>query len=188
MIAPWITEPPDVDVEALVDALDPQESVKEPWYIQSPGDAEWAMGRLSLTESELAGIEAQRSEWQQQLDDWHDAVMRRPMKRRALFVGWLTDYARRQREETGTATLTLPGGKVTSRRNPAKLLVTDPEAVLAWARQCAVEVVKEVVRLDELRRMVSVRAGRPVSQDGEVVAGLDVEPEHVSYSVKVVAK
>jgi phage host-nuclease inhibitor protein Gam len=143
------------------------------------------MGRLALTESELAAIEAQRAEWQLQLDDWHDAVMRRPMKRRALFVGWLTDYARRQRDETGGATLTLPGGRVTSRRNPAKLVVTDPEAVLAWARQCAVEVVKEVVRLDELRRAVSVRDGRPVSRDGEVVAGLDVEPEHVSFSVKV---
>jgi hypothetical protein len=33
--------------------------------------------------------------------------------------------------------------------------------------------------------MVVVRDGRPVSQDGEVVAGLDVEPEFTSYSVKV---
>jgi hypothetical protein len=182
MIAPWITEP-DVDVEAILDAEKP---VDDPWYPQSAGEADWCMGKLALVESELDAIEAQRAEWQLQLDDWLVTVTRRPKKGRELFVGYLTEYARRQREETGTATLTLPGGKVTSRRNPAKLLVTDPEAVLAWARACAVEVVKQVVRLDELRRVVSIRDDLAVSRDGEVVAGLDVEPEHVSF--KVVAK
>lgn len=181
MIAPWINEP-DVDVEAILDAEEP---AKDPWYPQSAGEADWCMGKLALVESELDAIEAQRTEWQLQLDDWHATVTRRPTKRRELFVGYLTDYARRQREETGVATLTLPGGKVTSRRNPAKLVVADPEAVLAWARACAGEVVKETLFLDRLRRMVVVRDGRPVSQDGEVVAGLDIEPEHVSYSVKV---
>jgi hypothetical protein len=180
-IAPWVTEPP-VDVEAVIDALEP---IKDPWRPQSDGEADWAMGKLALVESELGAIEAQRAEWQQRLNDWHATVTRRPKARQALFVGYLTDYARRQREETNQATLTLPGGKVTSRRNPAKLLVSDPEAVLAWARHNAVEVVKEVVRLDELRRAVSVQNGRPVSRDGEVVAGLDVEPAHTSYSVKV---
>lgn len=180
-IAPWTTEP-QVDVDALIDA---PESVKEPWYPQSAGEADWCMGKLALARSELHAIDAQRLEWQEKLDAWYADVTRQPDDRQRFFTGRLEDYARRQREATGGATLTLPGGKVTSRRNPAKLLVSDPEAVLAWARQCAVEVIKEVVRLDELRRAVTVRDGRPVSRDGEVVAGLDVEPEFTSYSVKV---
>ncbi len=181
MIAPWVTEP-DVDVEAIIDA---QEPVKEPWYPQSDGEADWCMGKLALVESELAAIEAQRSEWQRRLNDWWADATKAPARRHAFFAGRLEDYAQQRRKETNQATLTLPGGKVTSRRNPAKLLVTDAEAVLAWARACAVDCIKEVVRLDELRRAVTVRDGRPVSRDGEVVAGLDVEAEFTSYSVKV---
>lgn len=188
-IAPWVTEPPSVDVEAIIDAEDDrpavEKPVKDPWYPQSLGDAEWCMNRLSLVESELGAIEAQRAVWQHQLDDWHATVTRRPIKRQALFTGWLTDYARRQREETGTATLTLPGGKVTSRRNPAKLVVTDHQIVIDWAKDCDVPVIKETLLLDRLRRIVVVRDGRPVSNDGEVVSGLDVEPEYTSFSVKV---
>jgi hypothetical protein len=65
------------------------------------------------------------------------------------------------------------------------VIVTDHQVVLDWAKDCDVPVIKETLLLDRLRRMVVIRDGRPVSQDGEVVAGLDVDPEFTSYSVKV---
>ncbi len=175
------TMPPWVDDETLLDA-------EESWSISSYGEAEWSMAKVSTVDAELARIDQQYEEWLQRLDNWRNAAVRPLQERREFFVGHLSDYLRRLRQENPRKkSLPLPSGKVSSRHQQPRAVIVDEAAVIEWARASDhAEVIRvvESVRLDDLRKLVKVDGEKVVDPStGDVLPGVAVEAERLSVTV-----
>lgn len=186
MSAPWAQAdlPPwaehDEDITSAIGG--------DSWRIDSHGEAERALAKLALTEADIDDVARLYDRWHDRLADWHDGAMAPLRSRQAFFEGALGDYIRRLREENpNVKSLLLPSGRVFTRFVPEKVVVEDQQAVLAWLHTLPEgrEVIAESVRVSELRRIVAAADGKAVEKStGEVVAGLAVEPESLSISVK----
>ena len=185
----------DLDRYALGDSLPADAAFVGQWTVTDDGAAEWAMAKYAVLHAERERLLDQAAAYHARIDLWIEEA-RRPLDRRLeFFRGALEDYARRRREADPRArTLVLPSGRVSSRSVPAKVTVADEAEVLRWARLHLADaeyqaVVRESVRLTDLRRVVRITEsdeGTVVrGEDGFPVAGVVVEPEHVSVSVQV---
>jgi phage host-nuclease inhibitor protein Gam len=175
------TMPPWVDDETLLDT-------EESWSVQSYGEAEWACAKVAAVDAELARLDQQYEEWLERLNDWRNAAVKPLQQRREFFAGHLADYLRRLREaDPRTKSLSLPSGKVSSRITPARPVVVDEAAVIAWVHASDhAELVKvaEFIRLSELRKFVVVDGEKVVDPStGDVLPGVAVEPEHLNVTV-----
>jgi hypothetical protein len=180
-----LAEPPD-------DLIEPIATVAR-WRAGDDNDAEWAMRMRAAAGRELDAIRDQAAAWRERIDSWEQQQTRDPARRCDLFDFLLADYARRERLAGGRATIALPSGKVTTtKKDAAGYKITDPDAVVEWAKQEAPEeaivttskpVHAEVVKL--LRAVQTEDGWVAVDQSGAVVRGVEVIPPGSISSPKV---
>ena len=183
------------------------------WQITSDGEAEWAMAHLAAAQAQLQAVVDQAKLWQAKLDDFRRAGSRQPERTIAFFTERLERYGRIRRELVpDVATLRFASGDVaTTLHAHPKVVVIDERAVIDWSKEYLVRIdddpdpepqplydlvvtVKESVRVSDLREFVNVvwvegtetEAGewRVVTQEGELVPGVDVEAPHVTATAK----
>jgi hypothetical protein len=186
--------PEDLDL-ALEPSRDPDDTLWERspaiarWTIEDEGAAQWAMALYAEALAEVFRISAQADEWAERIADWQESESRRAGQRLAFFRVLIEDYARRRREEDPRhKTLRLPSGEVKSRSVAARVVVVDSDVALNWLRQNAPETIKVVqsVSMSELRKATRITDdGVVCPETGELVPGVEVEPDHVSFSVTV---
>lgn len=176
-VAPWSREP------AIPLALDAQDEGETPehWRIRDDDAAEWAMGKLRAAQAQADTISRQYDVWRARLDEWAAESGRRALAEVQFFQGQLEAYALAQREATGDATLKLPSGKVSTTKHARTVVVTDEEALLAWARGLMLE--NDEGRLDPLDALFTRTVQRAlVSELRELVGIVDeLDPERVEY-------
>jgi hypothetical protein len=149
------------DIAATDDELDLPEQVQA-WRIDGTGSAAWAMAHVAQAEAALSDLTAQAVEWYGRIDEWL-AKESAPFRRtRDFFAGQLERYALDVREaDPRKKSVALPSGKVTTHGKSAKVIVTDEDAVVEWAREHAPDVVKArtvtSIGLTELRLVVHPR-------------------------------
>lgn len=122
----------DTDIKLSSEDAGLSPSPVHAWSVCDTGSAEWAFRRLAHAEALIEDRRAAAKEFKAQIDRWLKSEIARPLRSVTFFTGQLEAYARRRREEEGEKTTTVPSGKVTSRRNPARLEVTDDQAVVAF--------------------------------------------------------
>lgn len=173
---------PIVDGEVVV----PKASA---WSVTDTGSAEFAMRHLSHATAAVEDIKAQEAAFIQQIETWATGE-RRPHERRInFFTGMLIDYAARLREE-GQKTVKLPSGEITSRIKPARTDVVDESKFIEWAKANIPSAIKAKWSpvMAEVKRLVTWTTTEigsvPVLEDGEVVPGVMLVPEDVSFTVK----
>lgn len=166
------------------------EDQRERFTITDDRAAAWAMRKLR-------GIRAKQAENSQvyvdeiaRLDRWLSEV-NAPLDRSAsYFESILSDYAARCRddEQDGRKTISLPTGKISTRTLQPKWSV-DPETFMQWARTAHPDLirVKEEPDLSRIKDALDVHPASSgliaLSQDGEVVPGITIEPSQVSITV-----
>lgn len=162
------------------------------WAITDTGSAEWAMRHVAAAEAAMAQDEAQADEWKRKIDAWYATRTAKLVATQAFFAGHLERYALALREANPKSkTLTLPSGKVQTSYVGARVEIADPDMVVEWLESAghadAVKVTKKPL-VSELRDHVwPVAVGgeyRAVDDDGEVVPGVYVAPEHVTAKTK----
>lgn len=189
----------------------PVEPERVPWTIESDDDAEWALARLAETEAGLAAVLAHVESQQAKAEEWADRVLnqrrRGPDNRvlpsllesRRILTAHLEWYARRQREEKDRATVDLIAGAVKTRKAKPTVVITDPDALVKWARDNVPEVVRvrEDVLVSDLRKYVKVTDDEKLlltdpGAEGEghrpdvvldEIPGVAVEPEGLTVTV-----
>lgn len=128
MNAPWNEQADMDDVEQLV--AEPE----GPWRIDSLGAAEWAMGKLRESQTTVDQLRAQYDAWKADLDRWLADAAAPAQRAVEFFTGHLERYALTARElDPKAATVKLPSGKITTRKNPAAVIVDDEDELLAAA-------------------------------------------------------
>jgi hypothetical protein len=88
-------------------------------------------------------------------------------------------------EDPRAKTITLPSGTLTARAGQARWSI-DADYFVPWAQAHAPELVRTKVEpaLSEAKRALTVDNGNAVTQDGEVVPGVLVEPGETKFTVK----
>lgn len=175
-------------LDALDEVDEQYKSEHERFTINDDSAAAWAMRRLralrqrQATNTGLAEAETSR------IAAWLESVNRPLDDRARYFEDILTDYAQRCRAVEDRKTISLPAGKITTRLGSPKWNV-DPETFVPWALEHAPDLVRVTtapalaVIKDTLGESVK-QHGKPVTDDGEVVPGVDVDTD-VPVSVTI---
>lgn len=160
------------------------------WQVVDTGSAEYAMRRVAHSRATIAARKAEAKVFKRQIDDWLAGQVGPLESRAAFFEQHLTEYARWQRETNGVKTLKLPSGEVPSRVVPARPEIND-KVFVAWALQNAWHSALRTTYApvaDEVKRSVSFTQTEngwvAVGPHGEVVEGVELVPEHISFTVK----
>lgn len=158
------------------------------WHIDSPELAEWAMAKLTEAAADDAALLAQRDAQMERAQAWYARVSKRPKRTVSFMRGHLEDYALRQRQATGRATLVLPNGDVATRKGAdSQVAITDADALVQWAREHARSIVQTThkVLVSDLRTIATIKGDTVVTEAGEVIPGTAItEPGGPTATVK----
>lgn len=102
------------------------------WRITDDGAAEWALRKLAEAQAEQEELRLRAEDWTARITAWFTQASKRPAQLSAKMEALLELYALERRAETGTATLTLPSGVVSTREAKPAAGVEDDEAVAEW--------------------------------------------------------
>ncbi len=151
------------DIATTDDGDDLPERVQA-WRIDGTGSAAWAMAHVAQAEAALSDLTAQAVEWYGRIDEWLDHESAPFRRTRDFFAGQLERYALDVREaDPKRKSITLPDGKVQTTGKAARVIVTDEDAIIEWAKVHAPDAVTEELvpsvhlSLTKLRESVKAR-------------------------------
>ena len=118
------------------------------------------------------------------IEQWLDEVNKPLLRDLDYFAGLLSDWAKRQRSRD-IKTVRLPAGDLKTRPKRGRVEYEDTEELRAWlgANVPAALVTTVAVSRSTLGKMSRTDAGALVTEDGELVPGVTVEPDSVSVSI-----
>jgi hypothetical protein len=141
-----ITDPMPVD-PPVWPAFDPDPDAGTgsrggPYRLDGPGSADWAMRKLGQARAAIAARRAEHQAWMDEVDErvaqlatWLADVIRDDVATADRMTGLLSEYAMRERRETGRATLKLPSGEVATKATGARLSIIDLAGFTLWAQE-----------------------------------------------------
>jgi hypothetical protein len=165
------------------------EGAEPPWdeTPEAPPDADRAdsmLRRLARLQLEQHRIDEQRRRLIATANEWADHELNTREAQVAWLKASLGGYLRGIYERTGTMSLRLPAGQLTSRKAREEWVIVDEPALLAWAAEHLPKVIRQPApELDRnaLKAELTQRdeQGRPIAfgitADGEVAPGLRVD-------------
>jgi len=176
---------------ADLDGFVAAETEERRWEIETLVTADWALRVLHLARTQLDAIDQQAGEFRRQVDEWADHQMRAPLRTVDVMTDRLAAYALRQRAATGAKSVATPHGHVTTRARPARVVIDDTAAVLAWATVAHPELVEVVRRVPPQAVAAAVTITETDtgfvavdSSTGEVVPGVVVVPSTIGVVVQ----
>lgn len=174
----------DYDPDPATELADSEQ--RERFRVDTDEKASWALRKLAHIRARKASNELIAEAERDRINAWLTAVNHPLDTDEQFFEGLLADYGRMQRDAEGRKTVSLPYGEIKTRETKAKVIVTDADTVLAWAKTAHPEIVKvtERVGLTELAKAVvndNLTAVDPAT--GEVVPGTAITPAHVTVTV-----
>lgn len=155
--------------------------------------AAWAMRKLAQVRGRLDDVAAVAQAEIDRVRAWAEDQSEPLRRDAAYFEGLLGEYARTVRDDPGDGrkSVSTAHGSVSTRTIPARLEVTDVDALVAWAetaRPGLVQVKKTVRASDVKGVLASYSDGDGQVFDpatGEVVPGIVGQPASVSVTFKV---
>lgn len=166
---------------------------KEPFRIQDDGAMNWVFREhINPQYAEIKRIEDLAAAEIERITQWKEQQLKSPKSELEYWEGLVQHYHHQQLLQDGKRkTISTPYGvskSVTSKPAPKQV---DPQAILEFIKQNQLtEFIKEEAKWGDFKKTLSVSElnGEPVvvSEDGQVVDGVIVTPESVSFSIKPV--
>ncbi len=134
------------------------------WTITDDGAAEWAMRLLAAKQTEIDELAVKRDDWIDRITAWFEQAAKGPQRTISHFDALLERYAAERYEATKQPTLSLPSGKVSSRKVGGSIDVVDDKAVVQWIEEHLSaeqydDLVKEIAptpKIMQLRKLLKV--------------------------------
>lgn len=199
-VEPFTDDELDEALDVIGDESHPPVPESKPGRFVADDDsaAEWAARKYAAEQSTISAVRSQATEWRERINDWEAAETIRARKRATFFEQHLIAYIARRRAESefvrkdGTVdwrvkSVSLPSATLKSSRRSARVKVGESEgaeaAAVEWCEANGLgDAIKRSLLVSKLDGVKPVD-GRPLTDDGEVVPGLAVEPESVAYKV-----
>lgn len=164
------------------------------WQLTSWEEVEWAFRRLARSRAALDRLADRYAEMVGRIDQWYEQEKRADTKAADYLTALIERFgvAARARDPR-TATLHFPSGtiKTTLRKEP-RAIAADERAALEWARDNMPEAVRLTpsLSISVLRDHIAIVGGgdtewKAVTEDGELVPGLVVEPPGVTAKAQL---
>jgi hypothetical protein len=180
-----------VELDDFVEEDEPGEERSEHFRVDSDELAAWAMRKLRAATVKKTRNAAIASEEIARIQRWLEQANAPAVREIGYFEGLLRDYGVNCRLDPadGRKTVSLPGGKITTRPAPVSLKIDD-EAFLPWARVNRQDLikVKEEASVSAIKEAFSSQLGQTdtfVTEDGEIVPGVQAwQSDYPSVTVK----
>ncbi len=179
---------PDI-IDFLADDDTPQgEEARQRFVIDTEEKAEWALLKLRKIRAEQERRYAIAQAEQERITQWLNLQLTRWQADESFFLGALEGYHRRVLEQDPKAkSISLPAGKLKSIQGQPRVEVSDMGAFVDWARayerfdlmRVSYEPVKAAIK------SLPVNEGVPVTEDGEIVPGVEVIEGQRSFKVEL---
>lgn len=169
--------------EALA-VVEQEDEVAQDWRIKDATDADWALRRLAELRRETDQNNEAAARRIEEISKRTDKLNERAMRDISFFETHLSVWAEEHRAEllgSGKAKFRdLPSGRIGWRKQAERVKVSDPKAVLEWARVMPVEL--ELIRFKEEPAMDAI--SDHFKKTGELPPGC----EHIPPSEKFYAQ
>lgn len=155
--------------------------------IRSIEQSNWAFRKLKALDEKVKQVTDLASKEIERILEWKENELKQVGRSREFFEGLLTEYFVRQKEMDPKFKISTPYGKVSSRKSQPKWNYED-DKVLEWLKENDKELIriKEEINKAELKKKYQVMNGQVVTEDGEIVEGIEVTEQPDSISIKVV--
>lgn len=168
------------------------EPERERFEITDDAQAAWAMRKLLSLRKKMAENESIADAERTRIDAWLHHTNSKFEPDTAYFEAILTRYAQQQRASDDRKSIETPYGVVKSRATQDKFKVTDEDKFFKWAEENLPDAiaVKRSPSLTALKKAVTVESTDTLglvamSEHGEIIPGVAVEPGGVNYTVEV---
>jgi hypothetical protein len=105
---------------------------------------EWVLEKMQACDADIASLEMRRRAICANIDSQVAALRKRRQWLDMRFLSDLRAFAAEALLGSKSKTLTTPFGRLSFRRTPARIVVTDGDAAIAWAEREVPEAVKTV--------------------------------------------
>lgn len=153
--------------------------------------ADWALGKLRDLEREQAKEDALVKEKVQMYQEWLEKRNKSREDFRGLLEHDLTAYTATERAKDKKFKLDTPNGKVSYRHSKAAPTWANEKETIAWLEKQDDEQLKEIAlnytpKLDKtaLKKVIQLTTDKAVTENGEVIPGIGVNPEHDTILIK----
>jgi hypothetical protein len=170
----------------------PIEGERERFQVTDDSQAAWAMRKLLSLREKMTENENIAEAERYRINSWLEYANSRYEDDVVYFEGLLTQYAKTQRETEGRKTIDTPYGFVKSRATQPKFKVTDEDEFFKWAAESLPDAVavKYTPVIPVMRNALTVEHTTTLglvamTENGEIVPGVTVEPAGVNYNVEV---
>lgn len=164
---------------------------RERFRIQNDEQAAWAVRKLGQFRARQDEAKQVAANEQERISEWLDRQLSRDADDIAYFTALLTQYALSERDQSNRKSIDTPYGVVKTRAGQPKFVVDDHDAFLEYAKQSHPEWirVREDADVTALKKAVTVDDTPTlglvaVTEDGEIVPGLQITPAQVSVTVE----
>ena len=157
------------------------------WRIHSLDSLGLAMRKIAQHKEKIAENNDYADQQIQKVEEWRERKNQAHESEIEHFQTLIQEYHQRKLAEDPKAkTISTPWGRSKSRISKAAPEKADEKALLEWAKQSQLDdfiKVEEKLQWVGLKKALRVVGDKVVDDNGEVVPGVTVKPETVTYSV-----
>ena len=151
----------------------------------------WTFRKLSELQKQRQEIEALAKSERERIEAWENEATKPIDDSMSYFEGLIQAYHMEQlKENPHKKTISTPYGKTKARRSSEKIEKVNEDEILKFAVESNLsDFIKHSIDWSSFKKslyLVDVDGEKiAVSQDGEIVPGVKVKPESISYSLEV---
>ncbi|WP_339195191.1 host-nuclease inhibitor Gam family protein [Aeribacillus sp. FSL W8-0870] len=171
--------------------LENQEELKQRFQITGIDSLNWAFRKLAAFKAKAAEVEQLAQAERERIDRWEEEQKKSIQQNIEFFEQLIHEYhAKVLQDDPKTKTLSTPYGKSKARKSKAQPEKANENLLLQHVKENGMtEFIKESVKWGDLKKtlkVVEVNGQQVViDENGQVVPGVVVKPETISYSVEV---
>jgi hypothetical protein len=171
--------------------IENQEELKQRFQITGIDSLNWAFRKLSAYKAKAVEVEQLAKAERERIDRWEEEQKKSIQQNIEFFEQLIQEYhAKVLQEDPKAKTLSTPYGKSKARKTKAQPEKADENLLLQHVKENGMtEFVKESIKWGDLKKTLQVVEvnGKQVviDENGQVVPGVVVKPESITYSVEV---
>jgi len=176
-------------MNSLQEFLDEKEQVNdEAFEVVHDSQANWALRKIKEHQQEIKWNQKMAQYEIEKIEEWEEQVNQPLTRSIDYFQGLLAQYAMAKKEaDPKFKSLKLPNGNLQFRKQQPKWSYDDKTLVTSLKQLRLDEYIKveEKPVKKDIKKVLRVAGNKVVTENGEVVEGIEIEERGESFSVKI---
>lgn len=155
------------------------------FVVDTVDKADWAVRKINRYRAEIEKAKAEATNQTEKINKWLAAVTEENQRQVDFFQSLLAPFADQRLTGEKKRSVKLPSGTIGFRKAGPKF-EQDDKLLLPWAKSNTPDLVEtvETVKWDELKKTITVKDGKAISPDGEIIPGITATERPDTFYVK----